>query len=121
MKKATPFVIYFNPNCKTCRDALESLEEQNCPIEIVRYLDTPPTKAKLKELLVLLKMEAKDLIRRKEPQFKELFPDGIGTESQLINAMVQHPRLIERPIIISGKKAFLGRPASKVKEMLANH
>ena len=87
--------------------------------EIVDYLKTPPTEAQLKAVLRMLGLEPRTLIRRRESEFKELgLADDSLSRDLLITAMVEHPRLIERPIAISGDRAVLGRPTEKVLELI---
>lgn len=87
--------------------------------EIVEYLQNPPSVAELETVLKMLEMEPRGLIRRREKEYKELGLADEGTSRQeLIRAMVDHPRLIERPVAISGDRAVLGRPTEKVLELL---
>lgn len=86
--------------------------------EIINYLETPPTAKELDAILKLLKMEPRELIRKKEKEYKALKLDNEKlTRKQLVDAMVKHPKLIERPIVVKGKKAALGRPPEKVMEV----
>lgn len=86
--------------------------------EIINYLETPPTAGELDAILKLLKMEPRELIRKKEKEYKALKLDNEKlTRKQLIETMVKHPKLIERPIVVKGKKAALGRPVEKVMEV----
>lgn len=111
--------IFHNPRCSKSRGALELLEERGIQPEIVRYLETPPSAAELKALLGKLGIGARQLLRTGEDEYKEL---GLANPSlddeQLIQAMVAHPKLIERPIVIVGDKAVIGRPPEKVLEIL---
>ena len=95
------------------------MRENGVEPEIVEYLKTPPTAAELETVLDILEMEPRELMRRKEAEYKEL---GLADESisrqDLIAAMIEHPRLIERPVAISGDRAALGRPTDKVLELL---
>ncbi len=111
--------IYHNPRCSKSRQALKLLEEQGIEPEIIRYLETPPDQAELTRILDLLGLEPRDLMRRKEKEYRELGLDDpeLGRE-QLIRAMVEHPRLIERPIVVQGDRAALGRPPEQVLEVL---
>ena len=111
--------IYHNPRCSKSRQALKLLEEQGIEPDIVRYLETPPDQAELTRILDLLGLEPRDLMRRKEKEYRELGLDDPGlSREQLIRAMVEHPRLIERPIVIKGDRAALGRPPERVLEIL---
>ncbi len=111
--------IYHNPRCSKSRQALELLHEQGLEPEIVEYLKTPPDHATLDRLLTTLGLEPRDLMRRKEKEYKEAGLSDPGlTRDQLIDAMIEHPKLIERPIVVKGKKAALGRPPEKVLDIL---
>jgi len=95
------------------------LRENGVEPEIINYLDTPPTEAELDRLLRLLGMEPHELIRRREKEYKELgLADADLSREQLIHTMVHHPRLIERPIVVSGDRAVLGRPTERVLDVL---
>ena len=86
-------------------------------IEPFRYLDETITKEDIKEILTMLGVGARDIMRTKEAIYKELGLKSVEDEEALIEAMVQHPKLIERPIVIAGNKAVIGRPPSKVLEL----
>ncbi len=111
--------IYHNPRCSKSRQTLQLLKDNNIEPEVVKYLETPPTKEELEKILDLLGMEPRELMRRREKEYKELGLDDPNlSRDQLIQAMVEHPRLIERPIVIKDGKAALGRPPEKVLELL---
>jgi len=111
--------IYHNPRCSKSRQALKLLEEKGVQPEIVKYLDTPPDHATLARILEMLGLEPRELMRNKEKEYKELgLNDSRLTREQLIDAMVAHPRLIERPIVVKDGKAALGRPPESVLEIL---
>jgi len=110
--------IMHNPRCSKSREALKIVEENGINAEIVKYLETPPTKEEIKELLKMLDINARDLMRTKEDVYKELHLKDITDEEKLIEAMAEHPRLIERPIIIKDGKAVIGRPPSKIVDFL---
>ncbi|MCX4028712.1 arsenate reductase (glutaredoxin) [Endozoicomonas sp. SM1973] len=111
--------IYHNPRCSKSRQTLQRIEAKNINPDIIRYLETPPTAAELKNILQLLGLSAKQLIRTSEAEYKTLALDlETATEDQLITAMVQHPKLIQRPIVIANGKAVLGRPPENVDEIL---
>jgi arsenate reductase len=113
------FTLYHNPRCSKSREALELLQARGIDPEIVRYLETPPDAATLKKLLRLLGISARELLRPKEDEYRELGLDDpkLG-EDALVAAMVAHPRLIERPIAVCGKRAVIGRPPENVLELL---
>ncbi len=111
--------IYHNPRCSKSRQALKLLEEKGVVPEIVKYLDTPPDHATLARILEMLGLEPRELMRKKEKEYKELgLNDPQLTREQLIDAMVAHPRLIERPIVIKDGRAALGRPPESVLQVL---
>ncbi len=110
--------IWHNPRCSKSRAGVAMLEEQGVNAEIVRYLDTPPTAEELREVLEKLHIPARALMRTKEVIYKELGLGDIEDEQQLIAAMVAHPRLIERPVVIRGDKAVIGRPLENIIELI---
>lgn len=111
--------IYHNPRCSKSRQTLALLQEQQIDAQIIEYLKQPPGKAELDELLVMLNLSPRELMRTKEPEYKEL---GLDDESlsreALIEAMVANPKLIERPIVVHNGKAIIGRPPEKVLDIL---
>lgn len=115
----TELTLYHNPRCSKSRAALELLEARGLKPEIVRYLDSPLSTSELKELLNKLGLTARQLLRTGEDEYKTLeLADAGLKEAQLIAAMVEHPKLIERPILVAGDKAIIGRPPEKVLEIL---
>ena len=112
-----PVTIYHNPKCSTSRKTLALLQEKGVAPKIVEYLKTPYTAAGLKTLLGQLKMPAKALVRKKEAAALGIDLAKMSEEA-LIAAMVKNPILVERPIVVSGTKAALGRPPEKVLEVL---
>ena len=112
-----PVTIYHNPRCSTSRKALALLRDQGIEPEIVEYLKTPPSAAELKTILGRLKMPAAKLLRRKEAAAAGIDPQSLS-EDALIAAMVKNPIVIERPIVVSGGKAALGRPPQAVLGVL---
>ena len=111
--------IYHNPRCSTSRTALKLLRDRNIEPEIIEYLKEPPDAATLDGFLGKLGMEPRDLMRRKEAPYKALGLDDPGkTRRELIEAMVENPILIERPIVVNDGKVALGRPAERVLEVL---
>ena len=111
--------IYHNPRCSKSRRTLALLEEQGFEPEIILYLETPPSEARIEELLDLLGLPARELMRKKEAAYREL---GLGdpalTRAELVAAMASHPILIERPVVVSGARAAIGRPPENVLEIL---
>lgn len=112
--------IYHNPRCSKSRETLALIKEQGIEPTIIQYLETPPDAATLKTLLKELGFtSARQLMRHKEDLYKELnLADESLNEEQLIDAMVNNPKLIERPIVVKGKKARIGRPPEQVLEIL---
>lgn len=115
----TEMTLYHNPRCSKSRGALELLEARGLTPTVVRYLETPPSPAELKALLARLGIGARQLLRTGEEEYQSLGLADTGlSDDQLIDAMSQHPRLIERPILVVGDKAVVGRPPEKVLEIL---
>ncbi|MGH8416558.1 MAG: arsenate reductase (glutaredoxin) [Pseudomonas sp.] len=115
----TDLTLYHNPRCSKSRGALELLEERGLTPTIVRYLETPPDAAQLQDLLSKLGIGARNLLRSGEDDYKTLnLADTSLSDEQLIAAMAAHPKLIERPILIVGDKAVIGRPPEKILEIL---
>jgi arsenate reductase len=112
-----PVTIYHNPRCNTSRRTLALLREKGIEPEIVEYLKTPYTAAQLKRLLAQMKMSAKALVRKKEAAAAGIDPAKLS-EDALIAAMAKHPIIVERPIVVSGDKAALGRPPEKALSVL---
>lgn len=114
-----PTRIYHNPRCSKSRQTLALLQEHHVDAEIVEYLQTPPDKQELEHLLALLKLEPRQLMRTGESEYKELGLDNPSLSHEaLVEAMVSHPKLIERPIVIHNGKAIIGRPPEKVLDIL---
>ena len=111
--------IYHNPRCSKSRQTLELLQENNISPEIILYLETPPSKSELLTLLKKLGISARELLRTGEDAYKEHgLSDPALTEEQIIDAMLASPKLIERPIVVSGDKAVLGRPPENVLTLI---
>ncbi len=115
----TDLTLYHNPRCSKSRGALELLEQRGLAPTIVRYLETPPDADTLKALLGKLGIAPRQLLRTGEDEYKSLdLANPALSDAQLIDAMVNHPKLIERPILVAGDKAVIGRPPEKVLEIL---
>jgi arsenate reductase len=112
-----PVTIYHNPRCNTSRKTLALLRDKGVEPEIVEYLKTPYTAAQLKTLLRQLGLPAKAIVRKKEAAAAGVEPAALS-EDQLIAAMAKHPIIVERPIVVSGSKAALGRPPEAVLKVL---
>jgi arsenate reductase len=112
-------ILYHNPRCSKSRGALELLEARGIAPTIVRYLETPPTAAQLQDLLVRLGLPARQLLRTGEEEYRTLgLADPALTEAELVAAMAAHPKLIERPILVVGDRAVVGRPPERILEIL---
>lgn len=111
--------IFHNPRCSKCRLTMDILEDKGVDATVIEYLKTPPNKAELDEVLDLLGIEPRDLMRKQEAPYKDndLNNPELSRE-QLIQAMIENPILIERPIVINGNKATIGRPPEKVLDIL---
>lgn len=115
----TDLTLYHNPRCSKSRGALELLEARGLSPTIVRYLENPPDAATLKALLGKLGIAPRQLLRTGEDEYKTLeLANPALSDQQLIEAMAQHPKLIERPILVVGDQAVIGRPPEKVLEIL---
>ena len=111
--------IYHNPNCGTSRNTLAAIRAAGHEPHIIEYLKTPPTRAELKDLIARMNLAARDVVRRREPLFRELGLDDkdVG-EEELLDGMIEHPILINRPIVVTDSAVRLCRPSETVKEML---
>ena len=111
--------IFHNPRCSKCRQTMDILNDKGAHISVVEYLKTPPGKKELTEVLEMLGMEPRELMRKHEAPYKENHLDNPDlSRDQLIQAMIDNPILIERPIVIHGDKAIIGRPPEKVLDIL---
>lgn len=116
----TEYILYHNPRCSKSRQALAILEEQSITPTIIHYLDTPPDSDTLQALLAKLGISARELIRKGEEEYKALaLADESLTKAELIAAMVKHPKLIERPILVVDDKAVIGRPPEKILTLIS--
>lgn len=115
----TTVTIYHNPKCGTSRNTLELIRQAGIEPTVVLYLETPPTRTKLIQLIADMGIGARDLVRTKGDLYLELnLANEALTENELIDAMIEHPILIERPIVVSAHGARLCRPADRVLEIL---
>ena len=110
--------IWHNPKCSKSRAAIDLLQSKNIDANIVKYLETTPSKEQLKDVLKKLNMKASQLLRTGEDIYKELNLKQIDDENKLIDIMVENPILIERPIIIRGENAVIARPIENLSELL---
>ena len=113
------FTIYHNPRCSKSRQTLELLKENNIEPEIILYLENPPSEEKLTELIDLLGINPRDLLRKGEEEYKahNLRDESIKGED-IIKIITENPKLIERPIVISKNKAIIGRPPENVLKLI---
>ena len=110
--------IYHNPRCSKSRQGLNLLENSGKHFEIVKYLDEVPSEKELAVIIKLLNITPIELVRKGEKIWKEEFKGKELSEAEIIKAMVQNPKLIERPIVINGNKAVIGRPTEKINEII---
>ncbi|QWF70640.1 arsenate reductase (glutaredoxin) [Methylomonas paludis] len=111
--------IYHNPRCSKSRDTLKLLEAHGIKPEIIEYLKIPFTAAELQEILHKLGMKPRELMRTKEPEYREnILDDESLSDDELIAAMIRMPKLIERPIVVLGDKAVVGRPPENVLKII---
>lgn len=111
-------IVYHNPRCSKSRQALELVKNKTNDIEVVEYLKTPLSEKELANVIELLGIKPEDLIRKKEQDFKDNFKGKELTDKEWIEAMIEYPKLMERPIIVNGKKAVIGRPPEDALNIL---
>lgn len=110
--------IYHNSRCSKSREGLKVLENSGKKFEVVNYLEDIPTKDELRNVISCLDIKPINLVRKSEAIWKEKFKNSSLTDEELIDAMITYPKLIERPIIINGNSAVIGRPASNIDSLL---
>ncbi|AWA29212.1 arsenate reductase (glutaredoxin) [Flavobacterium magnum] len=110
--------VYHNPKCSKSRECLAVLDASGHDCEIVKYLEETPDESEIKTLVEKLGIKPIDLIRTKEPLWKEKFQGRKLTSAQIIKAIVKNPILLERPIVIHGDKAIIGRPVDRVFDII---
>ncbi len=110
--------IYHNPRCSKSRQTLELIKSNGVEPEVIEYLKEIPSENELKEVLSNLGIQAEELLRKGEAIFKEQYKGKTLTEDEWIKAMIEHPKLIERPIVVKGNTAVLGRPPENVLSLL---
>lgn len=114
-----PVTIYHNPNCGTSRNTLAMIEASGESPEVIYYLETPPSREKLVELLAMMQLSPRELLRQKNTPYDALkLDDPFLSDDQLINAMMAHPILINRPIVVTNKGTRLCRPSEHVLALL---
>lgn len=112
------YIMYHKNTCSTSRNALALLKENGVEPELRMYIDEPPTQKELSELLKKLDIKPIELVRKKEKFYKENYKDKTLTKQEWLRVLSQNPNLIERPILIKGDKAVIGRPIERVLELL---
>lgn len=110
--------IYHNNRCRKSRCGLEILEQSGKPFEVVKYLEDTPSTKELRDIISLLKIDPIALVRKNEAIWKENYKGKELKDADIITAMVMHPKLIERPIVINGNKAVIGRPPEKIHDII---
>ena len=110
--------IYHNPRCSKSRQTLNIIKEKGAEVEIIEYLNAIPSEKELSAIIKLLGIKPEKLLRKGEADYKENFKGKILSDEEWISAMVEYPKLIERPIVVSGNKAILGRPPENVLDLL---
>lgn len=111
--------IYHNPRCSKSRAAMELLTEKGLELDVIKYLDTPPSKEAITDLLAMLGLEPRELMRKGESEYKDNNLDNEAlTRDELVEAMVGFPKLIERPIVVKNGKAAIGRPIQNIIDIL---
>ena len=113
------YKIFHNPRCSKSRQALQLLKDNNCKIEIINYLEIDLEVSLIKDILKKLVLKPRDILRKGEQEYKDnnLKKDNLS-EEDLINYMIKYPKLIERPIVVKGDKAVIGRPPENVLELI---
>jgi arsenate reductase len=109
--------IYHNPRCSKSRQTLELIQQAGKQIEIIDYLNQPPSEKELTTIIKLLGINTEDLVRKGEDVYKEKFKGKKITQQEWVKILIEHPKLIERPIVIEGDKAIIGRPPENVLEL----
>lgn len=115
MKEIT---IWHNPQCSKSREAMSILERNNCEADVIKYLENTPTKDEITTTLTMLGMNPRELMRTKEDIYAELNLKEEDDYDTLVDAMVNNPKLIERPVIFKGNRAIIGRPTDKIAKFL---
>ena len=111
------YTIYHNPRCKKSRETLKLLEDKGVNYDVVQYLKEVPTKDELKKILAKLNVKPLNLVRKEEKKYKEEYKNLDLNDEEWIEVMHQNPKLIQRPIVVKGNKAVIGRPPENVKEL----
>lgn len=110
--------IYHNPRCRKSRETLNIIQNHGIEPEVVLYLETPPSRKEIRDVLVKLDIKAEDLVRKEEKLYKDEYRDRELTEEEWIEVLAENPKLIQRPVVVNGKKAIIGRPPESVHVLL---
>ncbi len=110
--------FYHNPRCSKSREALRLLEEKGETLEVIKYLEDPPTKKELQQIIKFLGIKPIELIRTQEMEWKDNYKGKNLSDDEVVETMLKYPKLMERPIAINGVRAAIGRPPEKVLEIL---
>ncbi|MBL4593732.1 MAG: arsenate reductase (glutaredoxin) [Flavobacteriales bacterium] len=110
--------IYHNPRCSKSRQTLQLIKDAGVDVEIIEYLNTIPTIEELQLILMKLNLKPTDIIRKGEAVYKEKFKNSNFNDDEWIKIMIEYPKLIERPIVVKGNKAILGRPPENVLDLI---
>lgn len=111
--------IYHNPRCRKSREGLQILETSGKKFEVRKYLEDIPTKDELRHILECLGISAENLVRKNESIWKEKYRNRLMTDEEILDAMIENPKLIERPIVIKNNKAVIGRPPEIIEKMIS--
>ena len=111
-------VVYHNPRCSKSRETLEILETKKANYKIIKYLDIPLSEEKLGKIIKLLNIKPIELVRTNEKLWKEEYKHLNFTDDELVKVMAKYPQLIERPIVINGDKAVIGRPPKRILDII---
>ncbi len=110
--------IYHNPRCRKSREGHEILKKSGKAFEVVKYLENIPSKQELRDVLSCLGISSENLVRKNEAIWKENYRGKVLSDEEILDAMILHPKLIERPIVINGNKAIIGRPSERINSIL---
>ena len=110
--------IYHNPRCSKSRQTLQLIKDAGADVEIIEYLNAIPTAEDLKTILMKLNLKPTDIIRKGEAVYKEKFKNSNFNDDEWIKILIEYPKLIERPIVVKGNKAILGRPPENVLDLI---
>lgn len=111
--------IYHNPRCKKSREGLAALEKSGKEFEVVKYLENIPSKEELREVINCLGIKPESLVRKNEVIWKENYRHRLLSDEEVLDAMILHPKLIERPIVISNGTAVIGRPLANIEDFIS--